>query len=436
MTIVFVCAFVLGCGLALFRHPIYGLVTYVGVFYLNPPMHWWGQAVAGMRWSLLAGAVTLVAVLVRPPKRVGTPFYRQPVVWGFVLFILWIALQSFWALDPEMHADLLSMYIKFLVVIFFMYRSIDSEEHLRLFLWAHVLGCLYLGWVATTSYTEGRFEAFDAPGIGEANAGALQLVTGVLIGGSLFLAGRLRSKGALLGALPVIVNGVVTTISRSAFLAIGVGGLIFNLFTPTRYRRWVRMLSALAVVLFLLVTNQVYWARMSSLEHAGEDVQGVDTGAGRLVLIEAQLRMFRSYPLGCGHRCTAVLSPTYLDDRFLADAGPNRTRSSHNTFMSLLVEQGLPGAVFYALYVGWVLVSLARVARRLQKEQGFLAILLPAVASCAVAIMIGDVFVDYMKFEMRIWTIVMVMAMVKLTDPVPQAAPRPQVGRAFATRTA
>ena len=49
--IIFLLLFAGGLGLCLFRHPIYGLYTYVAVFYLHPPSRWWAAALPDLRWS-------------------------------------------------------------------------------------------------------------------------------------------------------------------------------------------------------------------------------------------------------------------------------------------------------------------------------------------------------------------------------------------------
>jgi O-antigen ligase len=158
------------------------------------------------------------------------------------------------------------------------------------------------------------------------------MVTGILVGGSLFLAGRLRERAILLALLPLIVNALIATISRSGFLAICVGGILFNYFTPPAFRKQVRIFSVLAAVLFAVLANSGYWSRIESIKHQREEVEGVDTGSGRLVLIKAQWRMFQEHPFGCGHMCTTVLSDQYLDDSYLLEGA----RASHNTFMSVL----------------------------------------------------------------------------------------------------
>jgi O-antigen ligase len=418
--LLFVVAFLWGAVAAFVRHPVYGLVTYIGVFYLHPPSRWWGQGLLhDVRWSLLAAAIAVVAVTVNPPKQSTAPILRSGPFWAFVAFIAWIALQGLWAKDAEAHADLLTIYLKFLVVMYLFCRCIDSEQALAKVFWAHVLGCFYLGWLAYTSYGGGRFEDFGGPGIGEANAAALQMVTGAVVAGSLFLASDGRVRIALLVIIPIIVNAVVTTISRSGFLAAGVAGLVYNLFTPARYRARVGVLSVLALVLFALLTNPIYWTRIGSLKYRGEEVEGVDTGGGRLVIIEAQWKMFRLHPLGCGHMCTTVLSPGFLEESRLTDGA----RSSHNTFMTMLVDHGIPGGVFYLGMLAWIVSIVRATSKQVRGLTGMLPLALPAIAAALGAITIGDLFVQYPKFEARVWFISLLPVLTHLVVRARQPGP-------------
>lgn len=410
-SLAFVLAFSIGALLALARHPLFGLLTYIGVFYLSPADRWWGVGLLeGVRWSLLAAAVTMVSILVHRAKLHSDPFWRQPPVVGLLLFTMWLGIQSFWAMDREAHMLLLTMYMKFVIALLMFVRCVDSIRSLKLVLWAHVLGCFYFGWIAFTKHAGGRFEGFGGPGLDDANSGALALATGVLVAASLFIVGRLKERISLVLIMPLILNGLVATISRSGFLAIAVGGVIFNLFAPKRVLRIVRILSVLGLVLMFLVTNPNYWTRMGTIKYAGQELENVDTGAGRMETVQAQFRMFRQHPLGCGHRCTAVLSPYYLDERFLSEGA----RSSHNTFMSLLVEQGVPGGLFYLVMLLWLYRSLRKLRSEYRNTGGTEAGLFPAVFAVLAAITAGDQFVDYLKFEIRIWFIAIVMILLAM----------------------
>ncbi|HQR40302.1 MAG TPA: O-antigen ligase family protein [Blastocatellia bacterium] len=230
---------------------------------------------------------------------------------------------------------------------------------------------------------------------------------------SLFVYGSARSRMFLLFIIPFLINGVVTTISRSGFLAMGVGGLVFNLFTPRRFSGRVRLFSVLALLLFVMLTNPIYWERIQSIKYKGEDVEGIDTGAGRLDIMHAQWRMFRDHPWGCGHFCTEILSPSFLPpENVNVETGRG---ASHNTFLGLTVDQGAPGAVAYVALLLWVIIALRRLAIQCRESSGFLATLLPAVAAFFAAMTVADMFVPYVRYEIRFWFVGVLLVMLILT---------------------
>jgi hypothetical protein len=415
--VLFVLAFGAGCVLAFTRHPVFGTAAYVGTFFLSPQLRWWGQgALYNVRWSFIAAAVTLIAIFVsKQTRKPAIPMMSHGVVWLFIFFVAWIAVQQAWALDQAEHADLLSYYLKFTLAFVMVYYTIDSVSSLRIFMWTYVGGCFYFGWVAYTTYTGGRFEGFGGAGINEANAGALTIVTGTLLASSLFLDGIWRERGVLLLIIPFMLNGLVTTISRSGFLALTAGGLVFLYFAPKKYRKQIGILSILALVLFLMLTGPAYWRRMQSLEHAGETVQGVDTGQDRLAIIKVQWKLFAMHPLGCGATCTTVLSKDYLDKKYLAQtADGEMRRASHNTYMTIFVDHGIPGVFLWGGMLLWVAAKCFQLGRAYRNQSGFEATAFPAIAGIFGALAVGDMFVTYGKYEIRVWMIAAVMALLSI----------------------
>jgi O-antigen ligase len=394
-------------------------MTYVATLFLSPQQRWWGGGLLEpVRWAVISAAVAGLSLIVSQRRlNPTTPVLSHGIVALLVLMVLWMGLQSSWAMDKVEHADLLTYYVKFCIALVLVYKAVDSPENLKLFLWTYVLCCFYFGWIAFTTYDGGRFEGFGGAGLGEANAGGLALVTGIFAGSALFLAAQWKERVALMLVLAFCMNGLVTTVSRSGFLALIVGGLAFNYFTPQRFRKLVRGLSVLAVVLFLVVAGPAYWARMHTLKQAGENIEGMDTGGGRLEIIEAQFKMSKAHPLGCGAMCTAVLSPGYMQADLLTSSGGAsevRVRASHNTFMSFLVEQGIPGAILYVSMVAWIAMRLLALARYHRTAEGFIPTFFPALAAIHVSIVVGDMFVSYTKFEARIWFIAILMALTSM----------------------
>ena len=397
----FLLAYSAGCFLALFRHPIYGFVTYISLIYIHPPTTWWGVLIPSVRWSLLAAGVTVVAVLLHGRGQQRKPIFSYGVMRGLIVFLLWLLMQSLWTINPTEHSELLTLMLKYVVLVWLMVRCLDSVKHIKYFLFAHSAGCFYLGTIVIADYIGGRFEGFTGPGVDEANTAALQIVTGIIVTFVIFLSGKKLEKIAAFGFMPFILNALVATISRSGFLALGVSGVLFNLFVPKKNARLVRLLSVVGLVLFASLTNPIYWERIGTILTAGEEIEGQDTGIGRLVLMKAQFEMFAEYPMGCGHRCTATLSPLYLDDIYLTGYEGNRGRSSHNTFLTLMVEQGIPGMVMYLLYLSWILRMALRLRERMCSSSGILATTYTATVAILGAITVGDLFVDYLKFETR-----------------------------------
>lgn len=412
---VFLAAFFLACLLALVRHPVFGLMAYLAAFYFHPPSRWWVYALPDLRWSLVAAGVTFIGLLIHRRKMRRSPVFQNGIMIGIALFVLWIAIQSMWALDGPMHLNLLDHYVKFTIAAILIYKCIDSETHLKMFLWAHVIGGFAFGWDAFLNYSGGRFEGYGGPGFSDANFAGIQTVTAIFAASILMLSGNSRERLAVAFFAPFIVNGLVTTMSRSSFLAAIVGGMAFIWFCPARFRVSVSVLGIAALAGFFVLSNEQFWDRMDSITYAGEEVSGIDTGSGRLVQWEAQGEMFAKYPFGCGHRCTATLSPQYLDDRYLTGPEGNRARSSHNTFLTMLVEQGFVGGVFYMLYLIWLRKSANDLRDRLRDSTDLLACALPGVVAILISVTVADVFVDYLKLEVRIWYIAIMLVIYKLS---------------------
>ena len=195
-----------------------------------------------------------------------SPLFRSGAFWGFVVFVSWAIVQLHWALDTDAQEQLLTIWSKFLVVSIMICACVDSWKNLRLVLWAHVLGCVYMGWLAYAYNRGGRFEGFGLGSVEDANTGALVLVTGFIAAASLFLSGSWRAKVALLPAMGLIANGIIATESREGFLALLGSGIVFVIFTPKVFRKQVIAASLLAGIGFLFLTNASFWHRVRTIE--------------------------------------------------------------------------------------------------------------------------------------------------------------------------
>ena len=76
--IAFLGAYVLGLLSSFVVHPRWGLITYIAVFYLHPPLRWSGAGLPDMRWSLLAAVVTLISL-----PQAKLPPHATPIFFSF-----------------------------------------------------------------------------------------------------------------------------------------------------------------------------------------------------------------------------------------------------------------------------------------------------------------------------------------------------------------
>lgn len=438
-SIAFALSYFAGLGLALFRHPIYGLYTYIAVFYLHPPSRWWAADLPDLRWALVASIVTLIATYRLPADTSRPSWLATTPAKVLIVFTLWLWLQNLWALDAEKQLELSVLYTKYVVLFYVIYRLVDSPDKISAFIVVHVAGCFYLGWLAFNAEFAGRLESVGGPGINEANALGMQMATAVVMGSMLILRYSDWPRWLALAAMPFILNTLILTGSRSAFLGLIVGSFILVYLKPIGHRKMFYAFAVLGLVLGAALAHEAFWERMKTIKVAAKDTQSIDQSAQiRLMLAQAQLRMAEENPFGTGHRGTAVLSPLHLPPEALSQSQHGQedqaARSSHNTFLTLLVEQGIPGTAIFSILVLWFF-KRAIYFRRLTRNQeaATLCALAAGFTAAYFIVHVSGLFVDYLKAEVQIWCLalgasaaVLAEGYGKKPDSLLHAAPVPR----------
>jgi hypothetical protein len=415
----FMVAFLAALTLAYVRHPIYGLYAYVADFYLHPPSRWWGQFLPDLRWSMLAAVVTLTAIVLRAPPDPGRQRWYATTPGKFmILFTAWFWLGGLWALDPAQHWPASVLMAKYLLVYFMVYRLIDTPAKTTTFLLLHVAGCFYLGYLAFgMSDGSGRLDGVGGPGIDDSNTLSMHLGTGVVAAAMLTLHLKDWRRYFCIAAIAFAMNAIVLTGSRGAFLALVAGGLMLLYLRPVAYKKMFYVFAALGVVLFARVASTQFWDRMQTVQvaAAGDEEEMDGSALSRYVMAKAQLDMATLYPLGAGHRGSEVLSPRYLAQEFMTTSG---VRSSHNVFLTILVEQGVPGAIVFVCILVWT----GRTLRRLKREtavpnptpdQITRAVHAAAIGGGLMVILIAGVFADFSKCEVQVWLMALLASMLQ-----------------------
>jgi hypothetical protein len=417
-------------GLALARHPIWGLYAYLASFYVHPPSRWWAQNLPDLRWAFLSAGVTLLAIFIHRHK-LGA---QRPAWYAslpgvlLIAFAVWLWVQSPWALDAEAHRDASIQFVKYLVAFYFVYRLAETPERMRDVLLVHVAGCAYLGVLAylTDNYVDGRLNGVGGPGIDDANSLGMFLGTGLMAAAMLALVERGWRQIFAIVAGPVILNGIVLAASRGAFLGILAGGFVLYLVKPPQSRRLFWVFAAVGAIGAVSLMDQRFIDRMLSITAAVEKTEEMDGSAeSRWATIEAQMKMFADHPFGVGHKGTVVLSPRYLDAKWLTrrpgEDESQAGRASHNTFFTMLVEQSIPGVAVYFLFIFWGLRAVWQMRARQRTDASVYAAYGGAAAAALAVVLVAGLFTDYLMAEVQVWMVALLSAQL-LTRPEPTSS--------------
>jgi hypothetical protein len=433
-------AFFLGLlAMALKRHPVFGLYAYLAVFYVHPPSRWWSSMLPDLRWSLLAGVVTLLAVYIHRDKLAkAPPWIANGAAACIAGYCGWMWVQNAWALDGPGHYAASVQYTKYVVAFYFCYRILDTPARLRDFLLVHLAGCAYLGLQAflSSNFTGGRLNGVGGPGIDDANTLGMFLATGVVAGAALALSQSGWRRNVTFAGLALAMNGLVLTASRGAFVGLIGGGGVVSALHPRRFRGRLVVLSMIALIGFVAVADERFVQRIVSLVAVWERSEDIDMSAeSRFEIKAAQWQMFLDFPLGSGHKGTAILSPLYLDDRWLTNArngeGP-RGRSSHNTFFTALTEQGVVGALLFTGLVLWVLMAALRIyLLRHRVDDPTQPVIAAGLCGGVMVVLVAGIGTDYLMAEVQFWILAGLVCSLRLLKSAARpAAARRQVAAA------
>lgn len=185
------------------------------------------------------------------------------------------------------------------------------------------------------------------------------------------------SRGSWLGGLTVLL------------------GLLLVYPGPTLRLVLVGMLLLVVAVLGLgLMADELAWGYERLMGEMGQF-----TAEGRLVSFRALIEMTGAKPLlGWGYGNHELYGPEYL--RPVGDMRvPRHGINSHNTFLTITTELGVPALLLYLFPAGWWLVQSLRVRRRLPGV-GFWSWRLVALLWLAVLhILIASNFTDMVRWD-------------------------------------
>ena len=280
---------------------------------------------------------------------------RQPALGHviMILFVMMAGLSFLWSLYPEGTLIEAFSYVQLLTMVWLIWElAPDLQKQMHL-MQAYVLGTFVSAIDTVYLFLAHQESAYQRYAGAKLDANDLGLIMALSVPMSYYL--LIHSKGWIvwLCRLQLILAGttILLTASRGASLATAVGLTIVPL---TQARLNGRQRVALLLTVVLLISSALYfvpatsWERLATLPT--EFTQGTLTG--RTIIWKAGWEIFRSHPFfGIGANAFRLVVSRVLTDPIhlgMADPAP----PAHNTFLSVLVEQGVLGfAVFCALLI-------------------------------------------------------------------------------------
>jgi putative inorganic carbon (HCO3(-)) transporter len=343
-----------------------------------------------------------------------------------LLFLAWTALSTLWAESGSAATTAASRFALNFLLFPIVYTAIRTREHARAVALTFVVGAVFsaiYGFGLTPAGSD--IERLQGA-VGEANELASVLVAGLVLAAGIAFAAR-RSPGTRLAALIAAgfcLAGVFLSLSRGGILALGVV-LVIGIFVAGRHRS-----KAAVVAMILAIVGFTYFTVIAS-PAARERVTTIEGGSGRLDLWAIGWRMAEDKPLtGVGASNFEISSPRYLlqpgaivRDDFVLD----RPKQTHNIYLQMLAELGIPGLLLFLSVIGFSLVSGARAARSFRRAGDVrMEILAWSFFVAAVGLLATDFFQSE-QFSKQLWLLLAIgpalLGLARRGEEVRESAP-------------
>ena len=378
--IAFVLIVLAGYAMAIVRGPFWGLLTYVYIYFNapNPAINWWASYLPFDRWSLLSTLVLMLSMLLHWNK--ASDRSLGSARWTIVFFVLSLFITLTLAVNPEAADQLQYALFTYCLIVFIMVKTIKHEKQLRALLTLMVVLAGNLGvnaWLYGRRINDrlegiGSIDAFGANEFGLLLASLIPFVAVFLINGRKF------ERILCLLATPFILNAFILCNSRGAavalMIAIGLSALIFG---DRRIRRGLVGLTLLSIPVLFWLMDDAFVERLSTLvgEKDTTSVYGEpeedlnELSSGRIAIWNYGMEMAADHPFGAGPDGFRDLAHLYMPPEILVEkggAGYGR-RAAHNTYLQVVVEQGVAGLAVFFFMCGSVILTLRRSFKSVQK---------------------------------------------------------------------
>jgi probable O-glycosylation ligase (exosortase A-associated) len=336
--------------------PYFGLLVYGWLAYMRPQDMAWGasRTLPLSQWVAIALVLGLVVSLGRERWMV---LKVQTVL--LILLAGWISITVATAVLPDVSGDMYGYYWKAIAISVLTTGLVGDRRRFRILVMLIAFSIGFLGAKrGLAGLLNGGARYNDGPGGFMSDNNSFALVLNMIL--PLLVAIIMTEKQKL---LKIAAAGVAVLCAVTILFTFSRGGLLtLAAITPpiiwrSRHRVAVTLTIALGLAGFLYLTSdqltQAYIARAQTIS----DYQGDRSAQGRFDAWQTSWRVFLDYPVfGVGPNNLEVVHRKYSPD-------PDRFRVSHNAYLQILCECGLPALLLFVGAIGAALWGLSRTRR-------------------------------------------------------------------------
>lgn len=358
-----------------FKRPVLGIAIYIGANVIRPEMLFWGGGRGSYVFMLYYALIVVASFCKGYLGNLRQVINRQFLQMIWLIFAIWVSImlsQYFAFRDTYFAIELL----KGFGICAFIYMVVNEFDEIRK-IQNVLLGCFaFLGVWGIEQQFRGneRLEGLGGSAWGDSNGVAAVFVLFLPVALAKATGSKSRREfWVSAGIVAIMVSLIVCTKSRGGLLGLVAAVVAFGYYS--RSMRRIALAALLMAVVALPFAGQAYLDRMKTMEGVSDSENLEGSAKSRLILWQAGLMVFSDNPLfGTGFLTYPEAKMKY-EDRFLYLDEVFRKyvfrteakKVTHNSYIQVMSECGLFGAIPFFLLVTGGILSGFRARRLLNK---------------------------------------------------------------------
>ena len=403
--------------LALTRAPFWGLLAYLNIYFNSPTkgLNYWAVYLPDIRWSYLSAIVLIVSLFIHKDKL--SKISASTLFWVFAFVILTYITVYTGVISQKEAMRYSSTLLTYCITMVIIIKSINHEEKYRIF----ILGIIFFAAnLSFKAYLYGVRVEDRLEGIGPADASGANLFALLLAGIApltipFLLQGKLYEKIICGISLPFILNAFILCNSRGSFVALVLSVIfVFIFMADNQIRKVLFVIILCSIPAFLYIADDAFVNRLSTLIGVQSSIQDeaeiANISSGRTEIWSYGIEMAKDHPFGAGPNGFKNLARFYMPESVLT-FHPSRgygMRGAHNTYLQLIVEQGILGLLIY-LMICMQSIKLIYKGFNYSKDNLFWKYNFLALGISFISIMAGGMFSARVYYEYFWWQVAIII---------------------------